>query len=188
MGNARNDELVRNSELTNLLDQLEDLIECGKSILLSGKVTVDKESMLETIRDIRLKLPTEVQQSIWIVEERKKIIEQAQNQAHLIIEEAREQAQTLIETDQITQFAKERAENIITTAKEDALQMQYGAIDYAQDTCKDVEEHLKATLESIHGEVQAFESYITDMLREIYDNRQELKELSNRIQDDAQLK
>lgn len=181
-------EDARCGEIAVLLDQLEDLIETGKSGFLSSKVTIDKEEMLETIREIRLKLPTEVQQSVWIVEERNKILAEAQKEAHVIIEEAREQAQSLIETSQITQFAKERAENIVATAKDDAMKMHCGAIDYAQDTCKDVEDRLKATLESVHQEVQNFEAYITDMLRDVYDNRQELKQLGNQIQLDEQLK
>ena len=175
-------ENARCGEIAVLLDQLEDLIEEGKTNFLSGKVAIDKDDMVEIIRDIRLKLPSEVQQSVWIVEERNKILNEAQKEAHIIIEEAREQMQSMIEKDQITLFAKERAENIISTAKEDAKDMHRGAIAYAQDTCKDVEQRLKFTLESIHQEVQNFESYITDILRDVYDNRQELKELSQKIE------
>ena len=175
-------ESARCGEIAVLLDQLEDLIEEGKTNFLSGKVAIDKDAMVEIIRDIRLKLPTEVQQSVWIVEERNKIIDEAQKEAHVIREEAREQMQMMIEKDQITEFAKERAEHIIATAKEDAKQMHMGAVAYAQDTCKDVEQRLKFTLESIHQEVQQFESYITDMLREVYDNRQELKEVGAQIE------
>ncbi|MBQ1274749.1 MAG: ATPase [Cellulosilyticum sp.] len=175
-------ENARCGEISVLLDQLEDLIEDGKTNFLSGKVAIDKELMLDIIRDIRLKLPTEVQQSVWIIEERNKIIDEAQKEAYVIREEAREEMQMMIEKDQITQYAKERAEYILLTAKEDAKQMHMGAVEYAQDTCKDVEQRLKFTLESIHQEVQVFESYITDLLREVYDNRQELKEMSAQIE------
>jgi len=175
-------EDARCGEISILLDQLEDLIEEGKPNFLSGKVAVNKDEMIGIISDIRLKLPTEVQHSVWIVEERTKIIEEAKNEARVILEEAREQMQMMIERDQITEYAKERAENIIATAKEDAKQMHMGAVDYAQDTCKDVEERLKFTLDSIHHEVQDFEGYITDLLREVYDNRQELKEMSAQLE------
>ncbi len=174
-------ENARCGEIALLLDQLEDLIDEGKSNFLSSKVSIDKEQMVEIIRDIRLKLPTEVQQSVWIVEERNKILAEAQKEAHMMIEEAREQVQNMIEKNAITEFAKERANSIIETAKEDARQMHRGAVDYAQDTCRDVEQHLKTTLEAVHDEVQHFEAYITDMLRQVYDNRQELKELGLKI-------
>lgn len=175
-------ENARCGEIAVLLDQLEDLIEEGKTNFLSGKVAIDKEEMVEIIRDIRLKLPTEVQQSVWIVEERNKILDEAQKEAHVILEEAREQMQSMIEKDQITQYAKERAESIIAAAKQDAKEMHMGAVEYAQETCKDVEQRLKFTLESVHQEVQNFEAYITDILRDVYDNRQELKVMSAKLE------
>ncbi len=179
-------ENARCGEIALLLDQLEDLIDEGKTSFLSGKISIDKEAMIELVRDIRLKLPTEVQQSVWIVEERNKILSEAQKEARLIVEEAREQAQSMIEKNEITQFARERAACILETAKEDAKQIHKGSIEYAQDTCRDMEQHLKNTLEAIHDEVQTFEGYITDMLRQVYDNRQELKEMGIQLDKEAE--
>lgn len=179
-------EDARCGEIVVLLDQLEDLIEEGKTSFLSGKVAIDREEMIEIIRDIRLKLPTEVQHSVWIMEERNKILDEAEKEAHVIVEEAREQMQMMIEKDYITEFAKERAENIVATAKADAKEMHMGAVAYAQETCKDVEERLKYTLDSIHQEVQSFEAYITDLLRDVYDNRQELKEMGVQLQQEEE--
>lgn len=179
-------ENARCGEIALLLDQLEDLIDEGKTNFLSGKISIDKDTMVELIREIRLKLPTEVQQSVWIVEERSKILSEAQKEAHLIVEEAREQAQNLIEKNEITQFARERAACIIETAKEDAKQIHRGSVEYAQDTCRDMEQHLKDTLEAVHSEVQVFEAHIMDMLRQVYDNRQELKEMGMQIENAAE--
>ncbi len=171
----------RCGEIAILLDQLEDIIEEGKPSFLSGKISIDREQLIDVIRDIRLKLPTEVQQSIWIVEERNKILAEAQKEAHIIIEEAHEKLETLIEQHEITQYAKERAEQIIETARHDARQIHMGSVEYAEELFKDVEMKLKTTLETVHREVQHFEGYITDVLREVYDNRQELKGMTNQI-------
>ena len=174
-------ENTRCGEIAILLDQLEDIIEEGKPSFLSGKIAIDREQLIDVIRDIRLKLPTEVQQSIWIVEERNKILTEAQKEAHIIIEEAHEKLQSLIEQHEITQYATERAEQIIETARQDARQIHMGSVEYAEEIFKDVEIRLKTSLETIHKEVQHFENYITDILREIYDNRQELKGMTNQI-------
>lgn len=181
-------EDTRCGEITDLLDHLEDIIEEGKTGFLSSKVTIDKENLLKVVEDIRLKLPGEIKHSVWLMEDRKKILLDAQKEARVILEEAKEQVEVLTAQDQIMQIANERASNIIATAKSDALQMQTGAIAYAEDTCRELEQKLKLTLESIHKEVQEFESYITDMLGQIYDNRLELRELSNQLQEQEQLK
>ncbi|MDF2613586.1 MAG: hypothetical protein K0S71_1372 [Clostridia bacterium] len=174
-------ENSRCGEIAILLDQLEDVIEEGKPSFLSNKISVDREQVIDVIRDIRLKLPTEVQQSIWIVEERNKILAEAQKEAHIIIEEAHEKLQSLIEQHEITEYATERAELIIETARQDARQIHMGSVEYAEEIFKDVELRLKTSLETIHKEVQQFENYITDVLREIYDNRQELKGITNQM-------
>lgn len=174
-------ENTRCGELAILLDRLEDLIEEGKTSFLSGKIGINREEVIDVIRDIRLKLPTEVQQSVWIVEERNKILAEAQKEAHIIIEEAHEKLQNLIEQHEITQYATQRAEQIVETARQDARQIHMGAVEYAESLFKDVEVKLKTSLEMIHKEVQHFENYITDILREIYDNRQELKGMNYQI-------
>ena len=65
-------------EIFTLLETLEDILERSKSIPFSGKGIVDKEELLEIIKEIRLKLPDELKQAKWIKEERQRIIEEAQ--------------------------------------------------------------------------------------------------------------
>ncbi len=176
-------ENAKCGEIMMLLDQLDELIEEGKSTFLTGKVSVDKEQVLEIINEIRLKLPTEVHQSVWIIEDRNKILTEAQNEARLIIEEANEKLDSLIDQHEVTQYAREKAQNIIETAKEDARQIHIGAVDYAEELFKNAEKQLKEALESVHQDMQNFEYDITNTLRNLYDNRQELKEMANQIND-----
>lgn len=174
-------ENAKCGEIVLLLDQLDELIENGKTNFISGKVSVDKDQVVEIINEIRLNLPTEVHQSVWIIEERNKILSEAQNEAHLMIEEANERLTSLIDQHEITQYAREKAESIIETAKSDARQIHMGAVDYAEELFKETEKQLKETLESVHQDVQKFENDITDTLRNLQENRQELKEMTNQI-------
>lgn len=177
-------ENAKCGEIVMLLDQLDELVEEGKTGFLSGKISVDKDQMMYLINEIRLKLPTEVHQSVWIIEERNKILSDAQNEARLIIEEANEKLASMIDKHEITQYAREKAESIIETAKEDARQIHMGAVDYAEDLFKSAEKQLKDTLESVHQDMQNFENDITGTLRDLYDNRQELKQMANQINEE----
>lgn len=177
-------ENAKCGEIVMLLDQMDELIDDGKTSFLSGKISVDKQQMLELINEIRLKLPTEVYQSVRIIEERNKILTDAQSEARLIIEEANEKLASLIDQHEITLYAKEKAQNIIATAHEDARQIHMGAVDYAEDLFKNAEKQLKDALESVHQDMQNFEYDITNTLRNLYDNRQELKQMANQINED----
>lgn len=89
-------------KVLDLLEDLEDLIENGSSIPLTGRVVLDREDLLELVKDIRLQLPDEIKQAKWIKEERNKILAEAQD-----------------ESERITKEAQSRYQNIVTTAKDE---------------------------------------------------------------------
>ena len=53
-------------EIFTLLEELEDLLEKSKGLPFTHKSLVDKEEILEIIKEIRLKLPDELKQAKWI--------------------------------------------------------------------------------------------------------------------------
>ena len=64
-----------------LLDELEDVMDSSKAVPFSSKVTVNKEEIYDIISEIRMKLPNELKQSKWVIEERNKILIDAQREA-----------------------------------------------------------------------------------------------------------
>ena len=65
-------------EIFTLLESLEDVIERSRSLPFSAKGIVDKEEILDLIKEIRLKLPDELKQAKWVKEERQRILVEAQ--------------------------------------------------------------------------------------------------------------
>ena len=61
-------------EIFTLLETLEELLENSKRLPFTSKGIVDKEEMLDIIKEIRLKLPDELKQAKWVKEERTKNI------------------------------------------------------------------------------------------------------------------
>lgn len=177
-------ENAKCGEIVMLLDQLDEMIEEGKSSFLSSKISIDKEQALEIIKEIRLSLPSELYHSERIMEERNKILADARTEAQIILDEANEKLASLIDQHEITLYAREKAQNIIATAKEDARQIHMGAVDYAEELFKSSEKQLKDALESVHRDIQNFEYDVTNTLRTLYDNRQELKQMANQINRD----
>ncbi len=63
--------------------------------LFSNKVQVDKDEIFEIIDEIKMKLPNEIKQSKWVIEERNKILVDAQKEADEMLKEAEVPQQTL---------------------------------------------------------------------------------------------
>ena len=74
-------------EIFTLLETLEDILENSKNLPLVNKAMVDKDEMLEIIKEIRIKLPDELKQAKWIKEERQRILVEAQKEADGIVKE-----------------------------------------------------------------------------------------------------
>jgi len=108
-------------EIFTLLETLEEMLEGSKSIPFSNKGIVDKEEMLEIIKEIRLKLPEELKQAKWVKEERQRILVEAQKEADGIVKEAENRIISMIDEHEITRKAYEQKADSILQNIENAL-------------------------------------------------------------------
>ena len=89
-------------DIFTLLETLEDILERSRNIPFSDKGIVDKEEILEIIKEIRIKLPDELKQAKWIKEERGRILVEAQKEADGIVKEAENRIIAMIDEHEIT--------------------------------------------------------------------------------------
>ena len=75
-------------EIFTLLETLEEMLEQSKKVPFTDRAIVDKQAILEVIKEIRLKLPDEMKQAKWVKEERQRILEEAKKEGENIVKEA----------------------------------------------------------------------------------------------------
>lgn len=138
-------------EMLSILETLEDLIERSVSVPFSGKCMVDKEEILEIIKEIRLKLPDDIKQAKWVKEERQRILLEAQKEANNIIKDAENQISSLVDEHEITKKAYEQSNEIVSNAQKNAREIRLGTKEYADSVLTKVEEILEDTLEVIRA-------------------------------------
>ena len=134
----------RQMEIEEILANIEDLLEHGKSVPFSDKTMIDREEMFDLITYVRLKLPTEIEQSKWVLEEKNRILVDAQNEAAQKIQAAEEERVRMINENEVTRSAYRQAEEIIENAKQVSKEMKQGAKEYADDLLMQIEEQIKA--------------------------------------------
>lgn len=133
-------------EVLKLLDEIEDIVEDGSSLPLTKKVMVDADIILEIIKEIRIRLPDEIKQAVWIKEEKQRILAEAHKDADNMLNEAEYKLEELIENELITKKAKERAEEIISKAQNNAKEIRLGAMEYADSLLSETQGKLKDTI------------------------------------------
>lgn len=138
-------------EILAILETLEDVIEKSISVPFSGRCLVDKEEILEIIKEIRLKLPDDIKQAKWVKEERQRILLEAQKEANNIIKDAEGRISALVDDHEITKKAYEQANGIIANAQKNAREIRLGTREYADSVLNKVEDILRETIEVIQA-------------------------------------
>jgi cell division septum initiation protein DivIVA len=166
-------------EIFTLLETLEDILERSKSVPFSGKAIVDKEEMLEMIKEIRLKLPDELKQAKWVKEERQRIIEEAQKEADGIVKEAENRIISMIDEHEITRKAYDQKAEIIETANEMSREISKGTKEYADNLLGETETLLTDTLTNLTNNiaeaVNLIQISLEDNIKTVQNGRKELK-------------
>lgn len=138
-------------ELFTLLETLEEMLESSKVLPFSGKSIVEKEEILDIIKEIRLKLPDELKQAKWVKEERERILVEAKKEADDIVKEAENRIISMIDEHEITRKAYEQKAHIIETANEMSREISKGTKDYADNLLEKIEIVLEDALKTVQN-------------------------------------
>ena len=148
-------------EIFTLLETLEDILERGKSVPFTSKTIIDKEELLEIVKEIRLKLPDELKQAKWIKEERQRILVEAQKEADEVVKEA------------------ENRIIIIETANEMSREITNGTKEYADGLLNNTEKVLSDTLANLEKNLSEamnlMQISLEDTIKTVQNSRKELK-------------
>ena len=104
-------------KVTDLLKELEELIERGNAVPFSSKAMISPDEALEIIGEIKEELLRELSESREIVAEKKQILFEAQASADRIKNSAEKQMKAMVDTDEVTKAAQTQAEIIVENAK-----------------------------------------------------------------------
>ena len=156
-------------EIFTLLETLEDILENSKTVPFTEKSIVEKDQLLDIIKEIRLKLPDELKQAKWIKEERERIINEAQKDANDIVKENR--IISMIDEHEITKKAYDKKTEIIADANEMYREITQGTNDYVDGILANIENNMLELGKSLNG----VEMTIQNAIETIQNNRKELK-------------
>lgn len=138
-------------EILSVLENLEEYIESCPEIPFTGKCMINKQEILESIREMMHKLPDEFKQAKWVKDERQRILLEAQKEANNIVKEAENKIIMMIDEHEITKKAYDQANEIIANAQKTAREIRLGTKEYADNILLKVEDTLKQTIDVIRS-------------------------------------
>jgi len=133
-------------DIQHLVDRLEDLIDEGRHLPMTKMTMIDEERALEIIDQMRISVPEEVDKANRVINQRDRLLAQANEEAARVVDLAREKSEALIQRDSVAQAAQNRAANIIEQARQDAEAIRTEADNYVLEVLTELEGHLIKTL------------------------------------------
>ena len=138
-------------EIFTLLETIEDIFENSKELPFTHKAVVDKEEVLDIVKEIRLKLPEELKQAKVRKDEHDRIISKANEEAEEIVKEAENRIISMIDEHEITRKAYEQKNKIIENANDMAREISNGTRAYADNILAGVQVTLEDALKVIEN-------------------------------------
>jgi F0F1-type ATP synthase membrane subunit b/b' len=134
-------------DIAGRLEQLEDILREAKSMPLSSSVLINKDEVMELVRQMQEDLPGEIKQARWIVKDREDLLAKARAEGDKLIEHAREEQLRMARKEEIVVRAREEAERLITEADDQTGAMRSEAEDYVDAKLAQFEIALRKILE-----------------------------------------
>lgn len=170
-------------DVLELLEEIEEILETSAPVVLTTKVWVQPEEILDIIKDIRLQLPDEIQQARWIKDERQRILERTDAECQEKLADAKRQAEVLIENSDIVVQSKRRAAELMAVTEENCRQLKLRTYEYIDSILYNMQQKVDE-LNGVHftDMFNKIETTFQDVGATLNANRAEIKELSYKTQ------
>ena len=137
-------------DILHLIDRLEELFNDGSALPFMKKVAIDEDKLLDLIDQLRLSIPDEIKKAQAVLNQKERVLAQAQEEANRTVTLAKEQASNLVEKDIIVQEARRVADELIRKAQDETKIIKIEADQYAIDSL----DHLEIELSKILAQVR----------------------------------
>jgi len=150
----------------DLVDQLEELVSTGRRVPFTAGVVVNEDEVLELIDRTRLGLPDELMQARHLLEDQRRVLVEAEQQAERIltraesevariIEEATARAAVMVGDHAISEQAREHAATVLADAEERAAKTCSEADAYAREVMVRLEDQLMRAATTVRKGIDA---------------------------------
>lgn len=166
-------------KVLDLLEEIEEIADTSSSVPLTAKIMVDREEILEIVKDIKVALPDEIQQAQFIKNERQRILDEAKNEYEMIIKDAEKQAEMLVDEHEITSQAKHRAMELTKKTEDNIRQLKMGSFEYVDKILFEFQEKMEILNTQYFGDMfNNLQKTFDDINDKLLENRNEIKELA----------
>ena len=174
------------SKIEEMIEEIQDYIDsCKFKRLSSTTILVDKETIDDLLRELRMKTPEEIKRYQKIIRNQEDIMNDAKSKAAQIVQEANEYTNAKVTDSEITQQAyvqaqmivdqaTEQAQNILDNAVIEANSIRESAMQYTDGALAGIENLLVNAMETCQARHDSLMSNMQTHYQSIVSDRAQL--------------
>lgn len=127
-----------------MIDELEERLAEGRRVPFSSRLMIDEERMLDIIDRMRVAFPEELKHARRIIQERDRLLAEAQ-----------ERVQQVLEEQGLLVAVEQERQHLLQQVEQEASQVRTGADEYARQVLEDLHERLEQALTHVRNGLSA---------------------------------
>ena len=113
-----------------LLKRAIDIVATAPTMPLSSSPRIDRDDMVELLEEALQRLPDEIREARWMIQERDEFIARTRREADEVLEAARVQAERMVQRTEVVRAAEARARHIMETANRESRRLRLETEDF----------------------------------------------------------
>ncbi|MCJ7832081.1 MAG: hypothetical protein MUP92_01365 [Actinobacteria bacterium] len=130
----------------------------AKAMPLSSSVLLNRDELLDLVKEMRILVPDEIKQARFVVRDREELLANARVRAEEIVEAARTEQTQLTSEESVVAAAHDEAGRIVADAEEQAHRVRRETDDYVDSRLEQLESVLRRANQSMKQADEALES------------------------------
>jgi hypothetical protein len=168
---------MQTMDILYLVDRLENLVSSSRRIPLINRLFIKEADMLNIIDQMRTTIPEEVKQARRIIQEKERILAQAQADAKNIQARVRGEVEKALQREGLLHAAEERSQEIMRLATEQAQMIMRRTEEQSQQLKVDADTYTTEALRNLREHLMSIE---TEIERTVLSIEKGLETLDNR--------
>ena len=150
-------------DILYLVDRLENLIAASRRMPLFNQIMLKESDILNIIEQMRTAIPDEIKQSRRIIQDKERILAQAQADASTLLGRAREESERVMNREGLLRAAEDRSKDMVRQAEEQSEQIKIEADAYVAETLRALREHLSSIELEVGRSILSIEKGLASM-------------------------
>lgn len=148
-------------DILYLLDRLENLIASSRRMPLMNQILLKEADILSVIDEMRTVIPDEIQQARRIVQDKERILSQANAEAANIVSRARAESERAMNREGLLRSAEGRSQELIRQAEEQAQELVRQAKRHTEHLQNDADTYVSETLHGLKEHLTSIETEVS---------------------------